>query len=95
MPGENLQKLNKSELAQLRGIVRKVYATEQGMSIEEAKVSWDDRECDKLIDSLLPSTVEKCREQGIAKGFIGKKKFFLPSKLIGLNGKNIMREDKS
>ena len=93
MPGENLQKLNKSELAQLRGIVLKVYALEQGMSIEEAKVSWDERECDKLIDSLLPETVEKLKEMGESRGFLANKKFFLPTKIVGLNGKRIMKED--
>ena len=93
MPGENLQKLNKSELAQLRGIVRKVYATEQGMSIEEAKVSWDDRECDKLIDSLLPGTVEKLKEMGESRGFLASKKFFLPGKILNQNGKPFVKED--
>jgi hypothetical protein len=93
VPGENLQKLNKSELAQLRGIVRKVYCEEQGMSAEEAKVSWPDRECDKLIDSLLPDTVEKLKEMGESRGFLSHKKFFLPSKIVGLNGKRIMKED--
>ena len=93
MPGENLQKLSKSELKQLRGIVLKVYALEQGMSIEEAKVSWDERECDKLIDSLLPDTVEKLKEMGESRGFLSEKKFFLPTKIVGLNGKQIMKED--
>jgi len=93
VPGENLQKLNKSELAQLRGIVRKVYAQEQGMSIEEAKVSWDDRECDKLIDSLLPATVERLKEMGESRGFLTSKKFFLPGKILDHNGKAIMKED--
>ena len=93
MPGENLQKLNKSELAQLRGIVFKVYALEQGLSPEEAKASWDERECDKLIDSLLPSTVEKLKEMGESRGFLSKKKFFLPSKIVAANGSPILRED--
>lgn len=93
MPGENLQKLNKSELSVLRGIVRKVYAAEHGMSIEDIKVSWTDRECDKLIDSLLPGTVEKLKEMGESRGFLSKKKFFLPSKIVAANGSPILRED--
>lgn len=93
MPGQNLQKLNKSELAELRGIVRKVYAEEQGATIEAVKHFWTDRECDKLIDSLLPDTVEKLKEMGESRGFLTEKKFFLPSKIVGLNGKKIMRED--
>jgi len=94
VPGENLQKLNKSELAQLRGIVRKVYAQEAGLTAEEIKVSWPDRECDKLIDSLLPSTVEKLKEMGESRGFLSKKRFFLPSKIDNGSGKPIMREDR-
>ena len=93
MPGENLQKLNQSELAQLRGIVRKVYAQEQGMKIEEIKEVWTDRECDKLIDSLLPDTVEKLKEMGESRGFLSKKKFFLPSKIVAANGSPILKED--
>jgi len=93
MPGENLHKLSKSELDQLRNIVRKVYGREQGMTIEMTKQYFDDRECDKLIDSLLPSTVETLKEMGEARGFISKKRFFLPSKIEGINGKPLMRED--
>lgn len=94
MPGENLQKLSKSELEQLRGIVRKVYAKEQGLSVEQVKHFYTDRECDKLIDSLLPGTVEKLKEMGEARGFLSSKKFFLPSKIEGINGKPLLREDK-
>lgn len=94
MPGENLQKLNKSELNQLRNSVRRIYAREEGCSIEAIKEFWTDRECDKLIDSLLPGTIEKVQEMGVARGFLSKKKFFLPSKIVGLNGAAIMREDK-
>lgn len=93
MPGENLQKLNKSELAQLRGIVRKVYAQEQGMKIEEIAEVWTDRECDKLIDSLLPGTVEKLKEMGESRGFLSKKKFFLPGKILNQNGSPFLKED--
>ena len=95
MPGENLQKLSKSELDQLRGIVRKVYAKEQGMTEAQVKQFYTDYECDKLIDSLLPSTVEKLKEMGEARGFLTKKKFFLPSKIVNsINGKPILREDR-
>jgi len=93
VPGENLQKLNKSELAQLRGIVRKVYAQEQGMKIEEIAEVWTDRECDKLIDSLLPGTVEKLKEMGESRGFLSKKKFFLPGKILNQNGSPFLKED--
>ena len=94
MPGQNLQKLNKSELQQLRDIVRKVYGREEGMTAEQTKAFFDDRECDKLIDSLLPSTVEALKEIGSARGFISKKRFFLPSRIVGINGKSLMREDR-
>ena len=94
MPGENLQKFSKSELQQLRDIVRRVYGREEGMTAEQTKVFFDDRECDKLIDSLLPSTVEKLKEMGAARGFISKKRFFLPSKILNKNGKAILREDR-
>ena len=93
MPGENLHKLKKHELEQLRGIVRKVYASEQGLTIEQVKEFYTDRECDSLIDSLLPSTVEKLKEMGEARGFLSTKKFFLPTKILAANGKTIMRED--
>jgi len=95
MPGENLQKLNKWELKELRRIVRKVYGEEQGLSPEAAAQAWDDRECDKLIDSLLPSTVEKIIERGIESRWVKAKKFFLPSKILAMNGKPILREDGS
>jgi len=93
MPGENLHKLNREELDVLRNIVRKVYAQEQGLNIEQVKTFYTDRECDSLIDSLLPSTVEKLKEMGEARGFLSNKKFFLPTKIVGLNGKRIMKED--
>lgn len=93
MPGENLHKLNKEELDTLRNIVRKVYAEEQGLNIEQVKHFYTDRECDSLIDSLLPSTVEKLKEMGEARGFLLSKKFFLPTKIMGLNGKRIFKED--
>ena len=94
MPGENLQKLSKSELKQLRNIVRKVYAREQGLTIQQVKHFYTNRECDKLIDSLLPSTVETLKEMGEARGFLAKKKFFLPSKIVNQNGSAILREDE-
>ena len=78
---------------ELRRIVRRVYGEEQGMTPEVAAQAFTDRECDKLIDSLLPDTVEKLKERGIDSGFVKKKRFFLPSKIIGLNGKKIMRKD--
>jgi len=93
MPGENLHKLNREELDVLRNIVRKVYAQEQGLNVEQVKTFYTDRECDSLIDSLLPSTVEKLKEMGEARGFLSNKKFFLPTKIVGLNGKRIMKED--
>jgi hypothetical protein len=93
VPGENLHKLSKSELEQLRGIVRRVYGREEGLTEAQCKEFYTDYECDKLIDSLLPSTVETLREMGEARGFLSEKKFFLPSKIVGLNGKHIMRED--
>ena len=94
MPGENLQKLNKSELELLRKIVRRVYAVEEGFTVERAEAFFTDRECDKLIDSLLPGTVEKLREMGESRGFLNDKKFFLPTPLVGLNGGSLMKEDK-
>ena len=93
MPGENLHKLRKSELEQLRGIVRKVYGKEEGLTDEQVLAFLTDRECDKLIDSLLPATVESLKEMGEARGFLSEKKFFLPSKIIGMNGSAILRED--
>lgn len=94
MPGENLHKLTKAELNQLRDIVRRVYGREEGLTAEQCKAYFTDRECDKLIDSLLPSTVETLKEMGEARGFISKKRFFLPSKIIGQDGKPLMREDR-
>lgn len=93
MPGENLHKLKKAELEQLRGIVRKVYGKEEGLTDAMVKEFLTDRECDKLIDSLLPATVEKLREMGESRGFLSKKKFFMPSKIVGVNGQAILRED--
>lgn len=93
MPGENLQKLNKEELRHLRLIVRQVYAREQGLTVEQAESAWTDYECDKLIDSLLPGTVERLHEMGESRGFLKAKKFFLPTKIVGLNGKHIFKED--
>ena len=94
MPGQNLQKLSKGELKQLREIVRCVFGREEGLTEKECKFAWPDRECDKLIDSLLPSTIETLHEMGEARGFLRKKRFFLPSKVIGINGKPLMREDR-
>ena len=93
MPGENLHKLNKSELEQLRGIVRKIYGKEEGLSDEMIKQFLSDRECDKLIDSLLPTTVEALKEMGEARGFLSKKKFFMPSAIVAKNGKAFLKED--
>ena len=93
MPGENLHKLSKSELDQLRNIVRRVYGKEEGLTDEMVKELMTDRECDKLIDSLLPSTVEKLKEMGESRGFLSEKKFFLPTKILGANGKPILKED--
>ena len=92
MPGENLQKLTKAELRELRRIVRKVYGEEQGLTPDQAKEAFDDRECDKLIDSLLPSTVDKLDEIGVRSGWVERKKFFMPSKILGMNGKPIMKD---
>lgn len=93
MPGENLHKLTKAELQQLREIVRKVYAREQGFTVEQTRTFFHDYECDKLIDSLLPSTVEALKEMGESRGFLSDKKFFLPTQIVGLNGRRIMKED--
>lgn len=93
MPGENLQKLSKPELRELRRIVRKVYGEDQGLTPEQAKQALDDRECDKLIDSLLPDTVDKLREAGIRSGFAERKKFFMPSPIVDTNGHAIMKDD--
>lgn len=90
MPGQNLQKLSKEELKELRGIVRKLYF--QDMPEAAKKHLLTNRECDKLIDSLLPETIEKCREQGMAKNFIKKKKFFFQSKILAANGKAILKD---
>lgn len=92
MPGENLHKLGKEQLEELRAIVRRVYFKDEGFTDEQMKEHVTDYEVDKLIDSLLPETVEKCRELGIAKGFIAAKKFFLPTGIVGINGKMIYRE---
>ena len=92
MPGENLHKLSKAELRELRRIVRKVYGEEQGLSPEAAKQAFDDRECDKLIDSLLPETVERLNERGIQSGFVERKKFFTRSRIIGMNGQPILKD---
>jgi hypothetical protein len=93
MPRENLHKLSKSELRQLRNIVRKVYAKEQGLNIEQVKHFYTDYECDKLIDSLLPGTVEKLKAMGESRGFLSEKKFFIPTKIEDINGKAILKED--
>ena len=93
MPGENLHKLKREELRVLRDIVRKVYAEEQGMTRAQVDQFYTDRECDALIDSLLPSTVEKLREMGESRGFLNDKKFFLPTAIVGLNGKALDKED--
>lgn len=92
MPGENLQKLSKEELEELRRIVRVAYFKDQGMTEAQMKEYVDDREVDKLIDSLLPRTVEQLREQGMARGFIARKKFYTPSTIVGSDGRPIMRE---
>jgi len=93
MPGENLHKLSKSELKQLRAIVRKVYGKEEGLTPNQVREFYTDRECDKLIDSLLPGTVEKLKEMGESRGFLSEKKFFMPSAIVGMNGKALIRED--
>jgi len=74
-------------------IVRRVYFKNQGMTDEQMRRYIDNREIDKLIDSLLPDTVERLRAAGVQSGFVEKKKFFLPSRIVGMNGKPIMRED--
>lgn len=94
MPGENLQKLKPHELEILRGIVRKVYGLEQGLTGLMVDQFLTDRECDKIIDSLLPATVETLREMGESRGFLDSKKFFLPTRFEGLNGHKITRQDK-
>ena len=94
MPGENLHKLTKSELRELRRLVRKVYGENEGLTPEQAAQAWDDRECDKLIDSLLPSTVESLKEIGISSNWVSKKRFFLPSQITDQFGKPLMREDR-
>ena len=93
MPGENLHKLSKSELKQLRDIVRRVYGREEGLSEEAVKQFLTDYECDKLIDSLLPRTVERLKQMGESRGFLREKKFFLPTRIVGMNGKQLHKED--
>lgn len=93
MPGENLHKLNKSELRELRRIVRKVYGEEEGLTKEQAQQCFTDRECDKLIDSLLPSTIEELSEIGIKSRWVQRKKFFMPSKIIKPNGNPFYTSD--
>jgi hypothetical protein len=93
VPGENLHKLNKAELKELRRIVRKVYGEEQGLNPAQAKQVFTNRECDSLIDSLLPDTVEKLKQIGIESRWVKKKKFFMPSRIVAMNGKPILRED--
>jgi hypothetical protein len=93
MPGENLHKLTRGELRQLRRIVRKVYGEEQGLSREATEQVYTDRECDALIDSLMPETVEKLHERGIQSRFAAAKKFFLPTKIVNQNGKPFLKED--
>jgi hypothetical protein len=94
MPGENLHKLTKNELRELRRIVRRVYGQEQGLTPEQAAQCFDERECDKLIDSLLPDTVEKLKQRGIESNWVSKKRFFLPSRITDQFGKPLMREDR-
>lgn len=93
MPGENLHKLSKSELQQLRDVVRRVYGREEGLTQAMVEQFLDDRECDKLIDSLLPGTVEKLKEMGESRGFLSQKKFFMPTKIVNQNGSPILKED--
>lgn len=91
MPGENLHKLTTAELRELRRIVRKVYGEQQGMTREQAEQAFDDRECDKLIDSLLPETVEELHKIGIQSKWVESKQFLKPSIIVGLNGDPILR----
>ena len=93
MPGENLDKLSRQELRQLRDIVRKEYGLKEGLTKEMVHQFLTDRECDKLIDALLPSTVEALRENGESAGFLNSKKFFLPSRIVGADGKAMLKED--
>lgn len=84
MPGQNLQKLSRRELRQLRRIVKRVYFKHIPKRFHST------REFDKLIDSLLPATIEKLVEAGEAKEYLGRKKFFLPvrkSRLVNTIGK--------
>ena len=92
MPGENLHKLTKAELKELRRIVRKVYGERNGLTPEQAAQVYTNRECDALIDSLLPDTVEKLREIGLNSGWAERKKFYGKSKILGLNGTPLLRD---
>ncbi len=94
MPGQNLHKLTKSELKQLRAIVYRIYGREQGLTEKDCQYVMTDRECDKIIESLLPETVERLHEMGESRGFLSAKKFFLPSTIVAINGAKIMREDE-
>ena len=91
MPGENLHKLSKSELDQLRNIVRKVYGENEGFTPEQAKQLYTDYECDKLIDSLLPETVEKLQRIGVESKWVESKVFLTPSGIVDVTGKPILR----
>lgn len=91
MPGENLHKLSKSELNQLRGIVRKVYGENEGFTPEQAKQYFTDYECDKLIDSLLPETVDKLQRIGVESKWVDSKVFLTPSGIVDINGNQILR----
>ena len=73
MPGENLQKLNKEELEDMRNIVRWAYFVKQGWGEREMKAVVTERELDKLIDSLNPETIDELREMGLVRGIIKPK----------------------
>ena len=89
MPGENLHKLTKSELKELRRVVRRVYFRDFPKQLQKERI--DDKEVDKLIDSLLPDTVEKLREMGIQSGFVERKKLVGASPIVDASGQRIRR----
>ena len=92
MPGENLHKFTKEELEEMRRVVRQVYFKDQGLTDEQMREYVTDYECDKLIDSLLPRTIDALREQGLARNFIAKKKFFMPTPIVNTKEQRLSRE---
>ena len=87
-----LSRLTRRELRELRAIVRRVYHQELYRENPAAHAElMSDRECDKIIESILPETVEALREKGVKSGFVERKKFFGKSKILDALGQPILR----